>query len=325
MSSLKYEFINLTKKVKGLYKKIILRERRKSYGNENPDKIFYVISSPSPAVGLFSYVLTFSGKIKYALDKGYIPVIDMQSKPNTYLEKDQVGKVNAWEFYFEQPCGYTLDDIRKSKNVIIASGELPEDYPKKTMSFLTDKERVSMWQRLFKQYIRLNEQSLNYVEKIQKELFPNKGEKVLGVLSRGTDYIQLRPYQHPIQPDPKDMINKAQEIMNDQGGEYIYLATEDETIYDLFKATFGEKLLSLNVERYRDTGNKKYITQMESDRENDKYYKGLEYLATIELLSRCNYILAGRVGGSVAALVLSNGYEYEYFYDLGSYGIDDIK
>lgn len=105
----------------------------------------------------------------------------------------------------------------------------------------------------------------------------------------------------------------------------IYLATEDETIYDLFKATFGEKLLSLNVERYRDTGNKKYITQMESDRENDKYYKGLEYLATIELLSRCNYILAGRVGGSVAALVLSNGYEYEYFYDLGSYGIDDIK
>ena len=64
MSSLKYEFINLTKKVKGLYKKIILRERRKSYGNENPDKIFYVISSPSPAVGLFSYVLTFLGKIK---------------------------------------------------------------------------------------------------------------------------------------------------------------------------------------------------------------------------------------------------------------------
>ena len=58
------------------------------------------------------------------------------------------------------------------------------------------------------------------------------------------------------------------------------------------------------MERYRDTGNKKYITQMESDRENDKYYKGLEYLATIELLSRCNY---------------------EYFYDLGSYGIDDIK
>ena len=103
------------------------RERRVSYGKENPDKTFYVIRRASCKVGLFSHVMTNMGLVKYALDRGYIPVIDMQNTKNTYLEPDQVGKVNAWEFYFEQPCGYSLRDIKKSKNVILSNGLITKE------------------------------------------------------------------------------------------------------------------------------------------------------------------------------------------------------
>ena len=142
------------------------------------------------------------------------------------------------------------------------------------------------------------------------------------MLARGTDYTALKPYKHPVQPEPMQIIDKAKELMQEHNCQYIYLATEDSKIFNLFRGQFGENLLSMDVERYKDTGNKKFITQVESDRQNDRYLKGLEYLTTIELLARCNGLVAGRAGGSVAARVISDSYEFSYFFDLGNYGVE---
>ena len=73
------------------------REKRVSYGNENPRKTFFVIRRNAPNAGLYSFVLTNLGWMKYAVDKGYIPVVDMQSFYNTYLTHEQVGQVKAWK------------------------------------------------------------------------------------------------------------------------------------------------------------------------------------------------------------------------------------
>ena len=66
------------------------------------------------------------GACAYAVKQGYIPVIDMQNGRNTYLEEGKVGRENAWEYYFEQPCGYRLADIRDAKNVILSDGLITE-------------------------------------------------------------------------------------------------------------------------------------------------------------------------------------------------------
>ena len=145
-----------------------------------------------------------------------------------------------------------------------------------------------------------------------------------GVLARGTDYIMLRPYQHPIQPEPDEIIRKTKEVIEQEQCEYVYLATEDNKIYEMFKAVFGDKLLSMNVQRFASTDNK-LISDVIKEKKYDRRQQGMEYLATIELLARCNCLVAGRAGGSVAAMVLAGGYEYAYFYDLGLYGIDDLK
>lgn len=64
--------------------------------------------------GLISFHNSALYSIRYALDKGYIPVIDYQNYKNIYLTEDKFGKENSWEYYFDQPSGYNIEDINKA-------------------------------------------------------------------------------------------------------------------------------------------------------------------------------------------------------------------
>ena len=53
---------------------------------------------------------------------------------------------------------------------------------------------------------------------------------------------------------------------------------------------------------------------------NESYIKGLEYLSSMVILSRCKGLIGGNCGGSKLALMLSNlDYEYWHLWDLGLY------
>ena len=73
--------------------------------------------------------------------------------------------------------------------------------------------------------------------------FPFEEKKILGVLCRGTDYMTLRPHNHPVQPSADIVINKAKAIMREFRCDYCYLATEDESILSAFRKAFGDHLL----------------------------------------------------------------------------------
>lgn len=298
------------------YTKWKWRERKVSYGNQNPEKTFFVIRRASCKVGLFSSVMTNMGLVDYAVKKGYIPVIDMQNTSNTYLEPDQVGKVNAWEFYFNQPMGYGLGDIAESKNVILSNGIITQnnDYP--DIHVVDDEKQLLRWRKVFQKYFSINDTLLKKFYTEKQNLF---GEyRILGVLARGTDYVNLKPKNHPIQPGANQVIEKAEEIMERFQCAYIFLATEDQTIFDVMKRRFGDKLLAVETERYTTSGNQN-INDMSSDRKEDRYRKGKEYLLSVWLLSQCNCLVAGNVGGTHGALLMSSGYEYSYIFDLGLY------
>lgn len=292
------------------------RERRVSYGKENPDKTFYVIRRASCKVGLFSHVMTNMGLVKYALDRGYIPVIDMQNTQNTYLEPNQVGKVNAWEFYFEQPCGYSLRDIKKSKNVILSNGLITKENEYPDVRIADDEKELRKWQVVFKTYFHIKESLLNEYRKEKSKLWKN--EQVLGVLARGTDYVSLKPHNHPIQPTAQQVADKVQRVMEKAGYEFIFLATEDMTIFQYMKERFGNRLLTVDAPRYTTLGEQN-INDLHDSRKNGRYLKGKEYLFSIWLLTQCKGIVAGNVGGTHGALLMKQEYEYKYIFHLGSY------
>ena len=292
------------------------REKRTTYGNQNEDKIFFIIRRAKCKVGLFSLVMTNMGLVKYALDKGYIPVIDMQSSQNTYLEEDQVGKANSWEFYFEQPCGYSLEDIRNSKNIILSSGLIGKK------NFFPDHEMIrnpaeyKMWRKLFAEHFHIKGSIIKEMEQIKRELF--RGKRVVGVLCRGTDYVNTRPKNHPIQPAPKEMFMKVHQVLDEKQCDLVYLTTEDERIFKEFREEFGVKLISLDTKRYCDTGDKN-INDIFVSSGKSRYLLGKEYLLSILLLSECNCLVAGSAGGTYGALLIGKEYEYQYVFEMGTY------
>nr|WP_308624384.1 hypothetical protein [uncultured Eisenbergiella sp.] len=302
--------------VDDVYIKYKWREQKVSFGKENPDKTFFVVRRATCKVGLFSYVMTNMGLVKRAVDRGYIPVIDMQGNANTYLEDEEVGRKNAWEFYFEQPCGYTLEDISKSKNVILSSGLIREGDWHPGSYVVGNPEKCKEWRAFFNRYLIVNSKISQETDAMYKEMF-GLG-RTLGVLCRGTDYINNRPKNHPIQPEPEEVIQKAEAVMREYKCEWIYLATEDEAIYKRFQEAFGDKLKVTGAKRCADTGNKN-INDIVYQRKHDRYIKGKEYLINILLLAKCDCLVAGSVGGTYGALLMSKGYEYQYVYDLGRY------
>ncbi len=301
-----------------LYKE---REKHLSWGEENPDQTFFVIRRNAPNAGLYSFVLTNLGWIGYALKKGYIPVVDMQNIYNTYLTKEIVGKVNAWEYYFRQPCGYTLEDIAHSKNIILSSVNAPEKGP---MTGVEKRpQEWEMWQKLGVQYLQPSAAVKEKTKEAQAALF--QGKRVLGVLCRGTDYLSKCPSGHPVQPAVEEIMEKAQEMMERLHCPVLYLATEDAAALRAFQNRFGEKLLTYGQQRYEDTG-EKYINEMTDEMDagaadpvKAQYQKGLDYAVTIALLAGCNALAAGRVSGAYGAVLQSASFEEVYLYDLGLY------
>lgn len=298
------------------YTKWKWRERTVSYGNENPDKTFFVIRRATCKVGLFSHVMTNMGLVRYALEKNYIPVIDMQSNLNSYLEESQVGKENAWEFYFEQPCGYTLKDISKSRNVILSDGLITENNIFPTDKIARDFNEYKVWRNVFADYYYVKKDILEEARQLKWKMFKN--ERVLGILCRGTDYVNNRPKDHPIQPNVEEMINKTKRVLMECNCKWIYLATEDEEAYQRFHKVFGEKLKVTEAKRCKNTGNMN-INDIFYNRINDKYLRGREYLINILVLSECNCLVAGSAGGTYGALLIGPEYEYQYIYNLGNY------
>lgn len=294
-----------------------LWRKRKIYnGPENSDKTFYVIRYMFSG-GLFGLMGYYIPQIEYAYSKGYIPIIDLQNYNNMYIERDDFGKKNAWEYYFLQPAGYNLDDINNSSNIILSNGGLGATEKNKLAELIYDKKRIKQWHDIYTKSIIMNSHTKMYCEKQYNSLI-SKEDTVLGVLSRGTDYINNKPKNHTAQPEVEDIIQKAAEFKRKYRCNKVFLATEDKRIWEAFRNEFGECLITNDHELIENTGGR-FLTEIEPKREKGAYLRGLEYLATIYILSKCKYLVAGNCGGSQAAMYMTEGYVDSYIFNLGVY------
>lgn len=149
------------------------------YGEKYGKKKFLIIRVNIYFMGLGYMVLAVSRGILYARKNGYIPVVDAKTLETQYLEEGEYGKINAWTKFFEQPDIYDIDDINNASNVAIVY--CTNYYSKKEESQIV---LPKMKMELYDKYCEF------------KRKFNNK--KVLGVLFRGTDYANLKPYGHKV-------------------------------------------------------------------------------------------------------------------------------
>lgn len=308
--------------IKAKNKENWFKEERKTYGELNEEKIFYVIRRMPPGGGIMSNFTLVLLHLLEAKKRNLIPIIDYENYTSFYREENKInGSYNFWEYYWEQPTEVTLKEVYNSKNVIL-SAQFPS-YPKIwNCKFFNETDYIIELHNISKE-VPLNSKVMKYVDEKYIEILP-KNKKILGVTFRGTDYLtKIDNIGHPIQPTKEEVWKLVQEKMKTWNVEYIFLRTEEEETLDYFKEKLGEKLLYTSMNRFKNYKQKEGVPigmEKLNQRENDKYLTGLEYLTEIYILSKCDFLIASSTSGSVAAVILNGDkYEKKYIIDKGIY------
>ena len=301
----------------------ILRKIEKKTGKDNLLGSKYLMlrkEVPKLDYGLFSYYIRFISGIEYALAHDMIPVVDMLNFRSSLHEEGEVGKINAWELFFEQPCGVGVPEALQSQSARYIWYDNPDYHPNDSLDFLYNDDLVAYYHQIQKQYLRIKPELLAEYEKKCDEMF--HGRRVIGVLARGTDYAEFKPWFHPVQPAPDKMIPYIRECMDKYDCSHIFLATEDASILEQFQREFGDKLLY--IEQKRLAGSNCWLHENKEWMSISPYTRTRDYLGVIYALSKCNGFVAGRTSGAVGAMLMSDGYEFKRIYTYGRYGVDDI-
>ena len=115
---------------------------------------------------MFSNVFHVLQHIYLAEKLGLMPVVDMRQYMTYYNEAEEIdGTRNAWEYYFEQPSGFSLDEVYQSSRVFIMYGKPRDDL---YSEFVFD---FSLTNPTFKKYFKPRAHILAHVEKFAREHF----------------------------------------------------------------------------------------------------------------------------------------------------------
>ena len=288
-----------------LYKRLRMPEVKKSFGELNPDKTFYVIRLFPPAAGFlanYNYVL---GYMKYAFDKGWIPVIDMENYATLYQEIHPVnGTRNVWEYFFEQPYDkrtkkrYSLDEVYKSKNVVLGMAD-NQDMFNNSME-----ENTIKWQHEMSLLIPFNKFMLNKALKAEKSFFPECGS-VLGVSIRGSD-TKKRLVGHPIPLPIDEMISIVKRRYSEWSMEKIFVKAEEKETIDALKGEFAN-LYYTECNRIENNASRESNVALAYQSKSEALS---EYLTDIYLLSKCNSII-GTMNNGISSAIIWNGGKFD--------------
>lgn len=293
--------------LKGIYTRWIHRQR-KIIVNKKSDKTYYVIRRWMQA-GFFSNFFYVLGHIMYAQKHNWIPVVDMKNYLTLYSEQDKIlGTDNAWEYYFENLCDLTLEEIYANHNYILSDGEYKYDYAPsyelgRENDFIVSK--LTDYNAIVKKYIHIKP---NILEDVSDFFSQIECKNLLGVHYRGTDMNNCKGHPKAI---PENRYIEKIALLYGKTIDGIFICSDEIGIVEYLKENYG-KVYSTNA--YRAEGDNKYGLHNERDagqiRKNHKYMLGKEVLIDTLILSKCNYLLCAPSNVAYAAIVFNNN-QYE--------------
>ena len=283
------------------------------------NNIFAILRVGCENCGLFSFYNQYLGCIYLFLEKGYIPIVDLTFHNIFNRDNSSLLINNPWELFFNQPYGYTLENVlKKAKNIKkikcwISSNEMPN---KKTIFKV--KYLMDFWHNIANNYAPIKNEIIKESYSIMNSLF-NKSTNVLGILVRGTDFIACRPKDHAIQPSPKRIFQDIKRMSLKNKYDWIFLVTEDELIRQKFIFRFKEKIKFLKSNNNMEYNYKKkiFLFYDKTIKFDFDYFKA--YVINIYILSKCIDIICSRTNGSKASFIFTEGFRNKKVYYLGEY------
>ena len=240
----------------------------------------------------------------YALANKTIPVFDVA-----------FDNANLWNLYFKQPFNTRK---KQYKRTICNQKAFYYFTPHWDCVYKTDE--LLFWNRVFNKMVCFNDTMEQYCIADLKKTLP-EGKKILGVLYRGTDYTISKPKGHPIQPELDELFLKVDEFVNKYDVDCIYLATEEKRVFDAFSNRYRVQVIQ-NTREYLDdifyNNNCSYLSEV--DKKINVRDAMKEYLSSMNILSKCDYLVAGNCGGTLLASIWNGGnYKKAFIFDKGVY------
>ena len=274
-----------------------------SYGKKNPNKFFYIIRR-TPGAGFFSN-LNFVVHNLFICDQlKMIPVIDMENYPTLYNCKVKINNSrNSWNYFFDNVSKYSLDEVYKSKNVILCDNRTstkgwPEVKFKSIFKYFYGFQYLNNnHKKIFKKYIKIKKEFLDISNKFVIKNFKNK--KVLGVCFRGSD--QKKTGYQPYTPTEKQMLYATNSLIKKYKFDKIFICTEDIDYLNFYKKNFGDKVLHSNSPRTTDK-----VDLFDSNDGKHRYKIGKGNLIDMLILSKTKHMLFATSNIPYTAIFYSN-------------------
>ena len=312
------------KKYITLYKEIFLNEnyyniseKSKQYQLDYNNTFIIIKDNNCKICGLMAYYKHYLVCITKYINLGYIPIIDLISFPNIFNGYNISSiESNPWEIFFNQPFGYTLENVLKNaKNIKYDKCK----FRRKMLSYyiFNNTNLIYYWHNIAINYIPINKQMMVEAYFFIHNLF-NDSKNILGILIRGTDYLARRPSKHPITPNPEKVIEDIKYMNKKNKYDYFFIATEDDIIRKKFIISFGKKLKFISQKNIKyNYKSKKFLSNYKNIKGNINNMK--QYLINIIILTKCIDIISARTSGSIGVFIFSNGFRNAKVYFLGEY------
>lgn len=295
-------------KIKDILRKIyaVQFQQVKLYLGKTDKKIKYMIRF-FPREGLMSILYKACGHVEYALEKGYIPVIDLKRFRTIY-------RSCSWSDFFDL-C--VVDDGgNESYRYIISTAGSPKDGPSLfgeywAYAFHNFAEK-GKW---FWNHFSVNKDIMQMVEREAQLL---DIQNCVGLLLRGTDYLSLKPGGHPKQPDLEEVCQVIDDWLTHMDVN-IFLVTEDCNIKNQIEERYRERVKVVSDDVYMEYYKEGYMLA-DMMNKDQVYRDAVVYEKKIVLLSMCRYLIASKTNGSLMALIMNAGkYEKTHIFDQGMY------
>lgn len=297
--------------------KYYIREVLYKTGLKKSHKYFIIHYGDSQSCGWTVWERVVLYNSIYAIDNGMIPIIDMQTRWNIYLEENEVGKVNSWEKFYRQPMDITLAECIKSND--FEEGSYSQEwfnYVRSRKLRIKDNEYL---RACYQKYVRYNEETEDKLNKLYSALLVSNGllpdARLIGVCMRGSDYKQFHHMKQPPVEYVRTVVDKNTELIHCDG---IFIATEDAKIMKSIKATFNDyKIISYKAGEI-DYSSGLIGRQIRQSKSADE--AGFDYLFTLYALNKCSCLIGGLCGATIVAKYKrSTPYDFINVIDLKSH------
>ena len=282
-------------------------EKRKTYGDKNPNLIFYVIRKRPPASGFFANTYHVLQGIMYAKQRNYIPVVDMKNYWVDELSRVKKinGSRNAWEYFFKPLSSFSLKEVYQSQNVILSNGDsiLLRGDALHGRNLIGQVSSIKLLNGYFKEGVKINDPTKSQITQIKHDLRWDP-DMTLGIFIRGTAYnkfLNLKDFT----VDIDFFIKTCKEMLIKHSLTKVYISTEDFSLYNKIKPNFLKSELVPSIRFASNLTLSDWVSSQKINRDGSiklGYKKTLLYLAEAKMLSECKYFVGSISNASIYIL-----------------------